>query len=191
MTGAHFEPGSPRPCPRAPTQSPVPSSRPGIRWTVRDPDPPPLQGPTTPSGTHHPSHRRRDTCCHCIPVPCRRPREGTTCPFLPGSAWGSVHSQSSSGGSLDGGGGQWGGGGSESRGAGPGPPLRVGEMHSPALCPPPSHTTPPPLQLFGTQPIPAPPPSPPPPRSTRSNITSLLGHILQLDARGCFSFFLS
>lgn len=83
-----------------------------------DPEPGPIQssrhpldrkgpGPAAPSGTHHPSHRHRNTCCHCIPVPRRGPREGTTC-FLPGSAWGSVHSQSSSGGSLDGGGGQWG-----------------------------------------------------------------------------------
>ena len=82
--------------PQAPPQSPVLSSCLGIRWTA------------APSGTHHPSHRHCDTCCHCIPVPCRRPRDGTTCPFLPGSAWGSVHSQSSSGGSLDGGGGQYG-----------------------------------------------------------------------------------
>lgn len=89
------------------------------------------------------------------------------------------------------------GGGSESQGAGPGPPFPVGELHSPALCPPtlpaPCPTPPPPpvCGCLGHDPIPAPPPSPRPPRSTPSSITSLLGHIVQLEARGCFSFFTS
>ena len=69
-------------------------------------------------------------------------------------------------------------GGSESRGAGPGPPFRVRELHSPALRPS-RHSPLPQTAAVRTLPIPAPPSSPPPPRSTLSSITSLLGHILQ------------
>lgn len=161
--------------PQAPPQSPVLSSRPGIRWTA------------APSGTHHPSHRHRDTCCHCIPVPCRRPRDGTTCPFLPGSAWGSVHSQSSSGGSLDGGGGQCRVGVVKAGVLGQDPHSESGSCTAPPSVHPPLPAPPDCGCSDTTHPCPTPFPAAPsvhsqqyylPPRS-------------HSPARGCFSFFTS